>query len=158
MRRRGCCGVHQTGGSIKSRSLVSGLSRMTSCPLRLFVISEYTLMLMYMRTHVAKTVSSCFAVLRHLAVQVYCVVRSQTGHAVTRLCHTYPLGLWKCDTCWIRRPVTRWTAVSPQRCRSFDLHVAQVRSRDAASTRATLAASSREDTLQANSAGHQVAQ
>jgi len=28
-RRRGCCGAHQTGGSIKFGSLVSGLARMT---------------------------------------------------------------------------------------------------------------------------------
>jgi len=49
-------------------------------------------------------------------------------------------------------------SVRPQRCRSLDLYVARVRSRDAASTQATLAAFSGEDRLQAGSAGLQVPQ
>jgi len=95
------------------------------------------------RTNVAKTVLSCFAVLLHLrSIRRFSL---KSGHAVTRRrASTNPLGLWKCNTRWTRRSVTRYTAISPQRCRSFDL-VAQFRSRDATSMRATLAAFSAED-------------
>jgi len=59
---------------------------------------------------------------------------------------------------WTRRSVNRWTALSLQRCYSFDLHAAQVRSHVAVSTQATLAALSQVDWLQAGCFGLEMPQ
>jgi len=108
---------------------------MTSCRLRLFVISEYTLILMFPCGHMLWR-QSWVASLFYVIIAVY-VVLSQN------------------QSC---RSVPSKTAVSLQRCLSFDLHVTLVRSRDTASTRARLSAFSREDRLQASSAGLQAPQ
>jgi len=85
--------AHPTGGSIKLRDLVSGLARMTSCHLHLFVISEYTSMLMF----------PCGRMLRRQSrvTSLFYVIVTR------RLCRTNSLGLWKHDTRWTHGSVAR---------------------------------------------------
>jgi len=82
-------------------------ARMTSCRLRLLVISEYTLMLMFPCGHIAKT--SRVALLFYVIFAVYVVLFSEL--VMQSLVVALVLGnwtwTWKCDTCGSHRSVTR---------------------------------------------------
>jgi len=117
-----------------------------------FLISEYALMLMFPVRAMfwrRSRAASLFYVI--YAVFVMQSITRRRAHIPTRLDYE----MWHSLDSQISHSMT---AVSPRGCRSFDLHVAQVRSYDAASTRTTMAAFSREDSSQASSDGLQVSQ